>query len=199
MQRYLTLERSDLMLDNSQLIKRKQQIKMHRRVPEKKHPYLLRIPQSDFEKLQAVVGDESMSKVLLRGLKTELDYHLAVQNLMKELPDFQSVKQLDEWRFKHLKSSPELLAKHVMPATIKAYLCRLEQHDKLKQFALIQWNSIVYYLNRIGVNLNQLAHQANQGNAVNSEQLQKLIQVTVSLSRLINDKFKGDDSDVREE
>ena len=184
------------MLNDSQLIKRKQQINLHRRVSEKKHPYLLRIPQSDFEKLQAMISGESMSKVILRGLKTEWNYHLAVQSLMKELPDFKTVKQLDKWRFDHLKDSPELLSKYVMPATIKAYLLRLEQHDKLKQFALIQWNSIVYYLNRIGVNLNQLALQTNRGNQVDDEELQKLVQATMNLSQLINKKFKGKDDHV---
>lgn len=185
------------MLNDSQLIKRKQQINLHRRVSEKKHPYLLRIPQSDFEKLRAVMGDEPMSKVLMRGLKTEWNYHLAVQSLMKELPDFKTAEQLDKWRFNHLKDSPELLAKYVMPATIKAYLYRLEQHDKLKQFAMIQWNSIVYYLHRIGVNLNQLAHHANQGDPVDDEQLQKLIQATVDLSQLINKKFQEGGNHVR--
>ena len=80
------------MLNNSQLIKRKQQINLHRRVPEKKHPYLLRIPQSDFEKLQAVADTMPMSEVLIQGLRTEWNYHLAVQNLMKELPDFKTKK-----------------------------------------------------------------------------------------------------------
>lgn len=187
------VERSDLMLNDGQLVKRKQQINLHRRVPEKKHPYLLRIPQADFEKLQAVVGDEPMSKVLLRGLKTEWNYHLAVQSLMKELPDFRTAKQLDKWRFDHLKDSPELLAKYVMPATIKAYVLRLEQHDKLKQLALIQWNSIVYYLNRIGVNINQLAHRANQGSQVSSDELQTLIKAVMQLSQLIREKFKDGD------
>lgn len=184
------------MLNNSQLIKRKQQINLHRRVPEKKHPYLLRIPQSDFEKLQAVADTMPMSEVLIQGLRTEWNYHLAVQNLMKELPDFKTAKQLDKWRFDHLKNSPELLAKYVMPATIKAYLLRLEQHDKLKQFALVQWNSIVYYLNRISVNLNQLAHQANRGDQVDGEELQKLVQATMNLSQLISKKFKENDSHV---
>lgn len=186
-------ERSDLMLNNGQLIKRKQQINLHRRVPEKKHPYLLRIPQNDFEKLQAMAGDGSMSKVLLRGLKTEWNYHVAVQSLMKELPNFKTFKQLDKWRFDHLKNSPELLAKYVMPATIKTYLLQLEQHNKLKQFALIQWNPIVYYLNRIGVNLNQLAHQANQGSQVSSDELQTLIKAVMQLSQLIKEKFKDGD------
>ena len=184
------------MLTDSQLVKRKQQINSHRRVPEKKHPYLLRIPQSDFEKLQAATGNEPMSKLLIRGLKTEWNYHLAVQSLMKELPEFKTAEQLDKWRLDHLKDSPELLAKYVMPATIKAYLLRLEQHDKLKKFALIQWNSIVYYLNRIGVNLNQLAHQANQGNRVDDEELRKLVQATMNLSQLINKKFKEQDDHV---
>lgn len=186
-------ERSDLMLNNGQLIKRKQQINLHRRVPEKKHSYLLRIPQSDFEKLQAMVGDGSMSKVLLRGLKAEWNYHVAVQSLMKELPNFKTVKQLDKWRLEHLKNSPELLAKYVMPATIEAYIYRLEQHDKLKQFALIQWNTVVYFLNRIGVNLNQLAHKANQGSQVSSNELQTLIKAVMQLSKLIKEKFKDGD------
>lgn len=181
------------MLNDGQLVKRKQQINLHRRVPEKKHPYLLRIPQADFEKLQAVVGDEPMSKVLLRGLKAEWNYHLAVQSLMKELPDFRTAKQLDKWRFDHLKDSPELLAKYVMPATIKAYVLRLEQHDKLKQLALIQWNSIVYYLNRIGVNINQLVHRANQGSQVSSDELQTLIKAVMQMSQLIREKFKDGD------
>ena len=181
------------MLNNGQLIKRKQQINLHRRVPEKKHPYLLRIPQNDFEKLQAMAGDESMSKVLIRGLKTEWNYHIAVQSLMKELPDFKTAKQLDKWRFNHLKDSPELLAKYVMPATIEAYIYRLEQHDKLKCFALIQWNTVVYFLNRIGVNLNQLAHKANQGSQVSSNELQTLIKAVMQLSQLIKEKFKDGD------
>lgn len=181
------------MLNNGQLIKRKQQINLHRRVPEKKHSYLLRIPQSDFEKLQAMVGDGSMSKVLLRGLKAEWNYHVAVQSLMKELPNFKTVKQLDKWRLEHLKNSPELLAKYVMPATIEAYIYRLEQHDKLKQFALIQWNTVVYFLNRIGVNLNQLAHKANQGSQVSSNELQTLIKAVMQLSKLIKEKFKDGD------
>ena len=137
-----------------------------------------------------------MSEVLIQGLRTEWNYHLAVQNLMKELPDFKTAKQLDKWRFDHLKNSPELLAKYVMPATIKAYLLRLEQHDKLKQFALVQWNSIVYYLNRISVNLNQLAHQANRGDQVDGEELQRLVQATMNLSQLISKKFKENDSHV---
>lgn len=198
MTRIATLERSDLMLSNGQLIKRKQQINLHRRVPEKKHSYLLRIPQSDFEKLQAITGDESMSKVLLRGLKTEWYYYLAVQSLMNKLPNFTSTQQLDQWRFKHFKDSPELLASYVMPATIKTYLVRLERHDKLRQLALIQWNSIVYYLNRIGVNVNQLAHKANQGDQVDIKELRKLTQAIMNLSQIINDKFQESGADVRE-
>lgn len=184
------------MLNDSQLIKRKQQINLHRRMPEKKHSYLLRIPQGDFDKLRAVIGDEPISKVLLRGLKTEWNYHLMVQSLMSELPDFKTAKQLDKWRFNHLKDSPELLAKYVMPSTIKAYLYRLEQHDKLEQFVMIQWNSIVYYLNRIGISLNQLAHHANRGDLVDGEELQRLIQATMNLSKLINKKFKEKDDHV---
>ena len=76
------------MLNDGQLLKRKQQIEQHRRVLEKKHPYLLRIPQSDFEKLQEIAGNESMSKVLLRGLKTEWNYYLMIQSFLKKLPDF---------------------------------------------------------------------------------------------------------------
>ncbi|MEK1432492.1 MobC family plasmid mobilization relaxosome protein [Limosilactobacillus fermentum] len=186
------------MLNNDQLIKREQQIDSRRRVPEKKHSYLLRIPQSDFEKLQAITGEESMSKVLLRGLKTEWYYYLAVQSLMNKLPNFTSTQQLDQWRLEHFKNCPELLASYVMPATIKTYLTRLEQHDKLQHFALIQWNSIVYYLNRIGVNLNQLAHRANQGGQVDGDELQKLTQATMNLSQIINNKFKESGADVRE-
>lgn len=186
------------MLNNDQLIKRKQQIDSHRRVPEKKHSYLLRIPQSDFEKLQAIASNESMSKVLLRGLKTEWYYYLAVQSLMSELPNFTSTQQLDQWRFEHFKDCPELIASYVMPMMIKAYLIRLEQHDKLQHFALIQWNAIVYYLNRIGVNVNQLAHRANQGGQVDGEELRKLTQAIMNLSQIINDKFKESGADVRE-
>ena len=186
------------MLTNSQLVKRKQQINLHRRSPEKKHPYLLRIPQSDFEKLQAITGKESMSKVLLRGLKTEWYYYLAVQSLMKKLPNFTSTQQLDQWRFEHFKNCPELLASYVMPATIKTYLIRLEQHDKLQQFALVQWNSIVYYLNKIGVNVNQLAHKANQGDQVDGKELRNLARTIMNLSQLINQKFEKGDSHVRE-
>ena len=83
-----------------------------------------------------------------------------------------------------------------MPATIKAYLDRQEQHDKLQQLALIQWNSIVYYLNRIGINLNQLAHKANQGGQVDVEELRKLTQAIMNLSQIINDKFKESGADV---
>lgn len=183
------------MLNNDQLAKRKQQIKLHRQIPEKKHAYLLRIPQSDFDKLQVMTGDGMMSKVLLRGLKTEWNYYLTVQSLLKELPAFSSVKQFDEWRLKHLKNSPELLAKYVMPATIKTYASQLERSNKLKQFMLIQWNSIAYYLNRIGVNVNQLAHRANQGNQVDKNELKKLTQSIINLSQIIDKKTKEGDMD----
>ncbi|MEK1308410.1 MobC family plasmid mobilization relaxosome protein [Limosilactobacillus fermentum] len=184
------------MLNDGQLVKRKQEIELHRRVLEKKHPYLLRIPQSDFEKLQEIAGNESMSKVLIRGLRTEINYHAMVQDLMKKLPKFVSTQQLDGWKFKHLKNCPELLSKYVMPATIKAYLDRQEQHDKLQQLALIQWNSIVYYLNRIGINLNQVAHRANQGVEVDVKELQKITKAIMGLSKLINQKFKESGADV---
>lgn len=184
------------MLNDGQLLKRKQQIELHRRVLEKKHPYLLRIPQSDFERLQEIASNESMSKVLLRGLKTEINYYATVRSFVKKLPKFTSTQQLDDWQFKHLKNSPELLSKYVMPATIKAYLTRQEYHDKLQQLALIQWNSIVYYLNRIGVNLNQITHKANQGIEVDVKELQEITKATMNLSKLINQKFKESGADV---
>ena len=172
-------------------MKRKKQIELHRKVPVKKHNYLLRIPQSEFQNLQIMARDKSMSKVLLQGLKTEWNYYLAVQQLMKETPRFKSVEQLEKWKLKYFKNSPELLAKYVMPATLKIYLTQLEKHDKLAQFKLIQWNTIAYFLNRIGVNLNQLAHKANQESQVSREDLQMLTKSVMQLSKLIQVKFNN--------
>ena len=161
-----------------------------RSLPEKRHAYLLRIPQHDFEKLQSMAGDEPMSNVLLRGLQNEWIYYHTIVNFMKKFPDFTSTKQMDMWLLDRLKGHPELIAKCVPAAIIKTYLIQLEHDDELKENVLIQWNSIMYYLNRIGNNLNQLTHKVNQGNLDDLAELRSLTKATLALSELIEQKFK---------
>lgn len=186
------------MANNDKIAKHRDSTKSHQRSTENKHAYLLRIPQRDFEKLQVMAGDEPMSRVLLDGLQVEWIYYQTVLNLMKKLPDFDSTEQMDKWLFNRLKGYPELLAKCVPAATIKTYLVQLEQHNKLSKCALIQRNSITYYLNRIGNNLNQLTHKANQGFQVDLKELRLLTKATIELSELIEQEFKESENDVCE-
>ncbi|WP_238595718.1 plasmid mobilization relaxosome protein MobC [Loigolactobacillus backii] len=174
------------MLDAEKQQKHDKQIKLHRNRNTKTHQYPIRLEEDQYRHLKIMSGDGAMSDVVNRGIETEWVYHMTVKNLMKGLPDFKKVDDVQRWRLKQLKRSPELLAKYVTPAAILVYTQELEKSCETKQVLIDNQETIAYLIRQIGNNINQLARCANAGGNVSRDELSKYTKAVIRLSKAID-------------
>lgn len=178
------------MLNDTQQRKRDEQIAMHRGTNLKQHQYPLRLTDEQYERLRVMAGDGSMSAVIERGLAIEWHYQQTVRKLMKKMPTFHSLDELEAWRVKQFADSPELLARYAAPVAIAAHTQELAKANEAEQDLITIQNTVAYLIRNIGNNINQLAHHANQNGTVSREALARLTKSVIRLKDAVEETYK---------
>lgn len=178
------------MLDEAQQRKRDEQIAKHRGTNLKQHQYPLRLTDEQYERLRVMAGGGSMSAVIERGLETEWQYHQSVAKLMKKMPTFHSLEELETWRVEQFSGSSELLARYAKPVAIAAYTQELATANEAKQTLIATQNTVAYLIRNIGDNINQLARHANSGGTVSREALARLTKSVIRLTDAVEETYQ---------
>lgn len=155
------------------------------------HKYLIRLSDEQYQRLKIIAKNKHMSDVVNHGINSEWIYYQTVQKLMKDLPKFKSVNDLQKWKAKEFNNSPELMAKYLTPAAILTYTQELKKLRISKQYVVDNQETIACLIQQIANNINHLVCKNTEGTELPNDSLDKITNSVIKLSETIEEVFKG--------